>query len=154
MPCTTTFPLLLSSLKTGVCPCESQLFSSLISGCSRCTRGGRDRTEKQGGLFTVVLFFPSQNLPVEEIYTPALNIRVRDNRTFGRRPIVGVHSVKSIQQYRCPTPQVTEEVDSGPGKAPPPKGRKKLLQAFGKIDTCYTRRIVQLCLYVGSGWLK
>ena len=68
-------------------------------------------------MFMLVLSL--QNLPVEEIYTPALNIRVRDNRTFGRRPIVGVHSVKSIQKYRCTTPQVTEEIDSGP----PPKGR-------------------------------
>ncbi|KAL9983693.1 hypothetical protein ACROYT_G005909 [Oculina patagonica] len=53
------------------------------------------------------------NLPVEEIYSPALNVRVRDNRSFGRRPIVGVHSVRSLRKYRCPTPQVTEEVDSG-----------------------------------------
>lgn len=53
------------------------------------------------------------NLPVEDIYMPSLNIRVRDNRTFGRRPIVGVHSVRSIQKYRCPTPQIIEEVDSG-----------------------------------------
>lgn len=59
---------------------------------------------------------------MEEIYTPALNIRVRDNRSFGRRPIVGVHSVRSLQKYRCPTPQVTEEVDSG-AKGPAPKGR-------------------------------
>lgn len=57
------------------------------------------------------------NLPVEEIYTPALNIRVRDNRTFGRRPIVGVHSVRTMQKYRCATPTAIEEIDSGP----PPK---------------------------------
>lgn len=74
---------------------------------------------KNWRLFTFMLVLSLQNLPVEEIYTPALNIRVRDNRTFGRRPIVGVHSVKSIQKYRCATPQVTEEIDSGP----PPKGR-------------------------------
>ena len=65
--------------------------------------------------------FCSQNLPVEEIYSPALNIRVRDNRSFGRRPIVGVHSVRSIQKYRCPTPKAIEEVDSG-AKGPAPKG--------------------------------
>jgi len=85
---------------------------------------------KKGGSFIVLPFFFTQNLPVEEIYTPALNIRVRDNRTFGRRPIVGVHSVKSIQKYRCPTPQVTEEVDSGP----PPKGRTEHVGGF--VRTC------------------
>lgn len=65
--------------------------------------------------------FRSQNLPVEEIYAPALNVRVRDNRSFGRRPIVGVHSLRSIQKYRCPTPKAIEEVDSG-AKGPAPKG--------------------------------
>lgn len=58
---------------------------------------------------------------MEEIYAPALNVRVRDNRSFGRRPIVGVHSLRSIQKYRCPTPKAIEEVDSG-AKGPAPKG--------------------------------
>ena len=40
-------------------------------------------------------------LPKEEVYTPPLSIRVRDNRQFGRKPMVGVVSVKSLQAYRC-----------------------------------------------------
>ena len=40
-------------------------------------------------------------LPKEELYTPPLNIRVRDNRQFGRKPMVGVHIVKSLEQFRC-----------------------------------------------------
>ena len=55
------------------------------------------------------------------MYTPALNIRVRDNRSFGRRPIVGVHSVRSFQKYRCATPQIIEQTDSGP-RGPQKKG--------------------------------
>ena len=74
-----------------------------------------------GGLNCFCAQFRSQNLPVEEIYAPALNVRVRDNRSFGRRPIVGVHSLRSIQKYRCPTPKPVEEVDSG-AKGPAPKG--------------------------------
>ncbi|XP_015759469.1 PREDICTED: dysferlin-like [Acropora digitifera] len=57
------------------------------------------------------------NLPMEEIYMPALNIRVRDNRTFGRRPIVGVHSMRTVQKYRCETPRAIEDVDALPQKA-------------------------------------
>ncbi|XP_067038375.1 myoferlin-like isoform X1 [Acropora muricata] len=56
------------------------------------------------------------NLPMEEIYMPALNIRVRDNRTFGRRPIVGVHSMRTVQKYRCETPRAIEDVDALPQK--------------------------------------
>ena len=40
-------------------------------------------------------------LPREELYTPPMNIRVRDNRQFGRKPLVGVHTIKSLEQYRC-----------------------------------------------------
>ena len=47
---------------------------------------------------------------------PALNIRVRDNRTFGRRPIVGVHSMRTVQKHRCETPRAIEDVDALPQK--------------------------------------
>ena len=74
---------------------------------------------------------------MEEIYAPALNVRVRDNRSFGRRPIVGVHSLRSIQKYRCPTPKAIEEVDSG-AKGPAPKGILVLnivpISAQGKLE--------------------
>ena len=66
---------------------------------------------------------------MEEIYTPALNIRVRDNRSFGRRPIVGVHSVRSIQKYRCTTPQIIEQTDSGP-QGSQKKGKLPLIIGF------------------------
>jgi len=52
-----------------------------------------------------------QRLPVEELYAPPINICVRDNRQFGRRPVVGVHSVKSLQLYRrqpSPTASITD----------------------------------------------
>ena len=45
--------------------------------------------------------FSSQYLPKEELYTPPMNIKVRDNRSFGRRPVVGVNCIKSLQPYRC-----------------------------------------------------
>ena len=39
-------------------------------------------------------------LPVEELYTPPLNIRLLDHRSFGVKPLVGTHMIKSLQEYR------------------------------------------------------
>jgi len=41
-----------------------------------------------------------QLLPKEELYTPPIIIQVRDNRMFGRKPLVGVHTVKSVATFR------------------------------------------------------
>ena len=42
-----------------------------------------------------------QMLPKEELYTPPITIQVRDNRLFGRKPLVGVHTVHSLEMFRC-----------------------------------------------------
>ena len=31
---------------------------------------------------------------------PPMNIKVRDNRSFGRKPVVGLCSLKSLERYR------------------------------------------------------
>lgn len=48
-------------------------------------------------------------LPHKEEYTPPLNIRVVDNRKFGRRPIVGVHSITTLRPFMHdpPRPEAT-----------------------------------------------
>lgn len=60
--------------------------------------------------FDQPIFFFDTYLPKEELYTPPMNIKVRDNRSFGRRPIVGVHCIKSLQPYRCSS---LEHIDAG-----------------------------------------
>ena len=45
-----------------------------------------------------------QNLPVEDMYSPPINIRVKDNRAFGRKPLVGIHSVKALGPFKCKLP--------------------------------------------------
>lgn len=35
------------------------------------------------------------------MYSPPINIRVKDNRAFGRKPLVGIHSVKSLGRFKC-----------------------------------------------------
>jgi len=42
-----------------------------------------------------------QMLPKEELYTPPITVQVRDHRLFGRKPLVGVHTVHSLEMFRC-----------------------------------------------------
>ena len=42
---------------------------------------------------------PTQYLPKEELYTPPLNIRILDKRSFGRMPLVGTHVIKSLKDF-------------------------------------------------------
>ena len=39
-------------------------------------------------------------IPKEEAYIPPMNIKILDHRNFGRKPIVGVHVIKSLSKYR------------------------------------------------------
>jgi hypothetical protein len=38
-------------------------------------------------------------LPTKLYYAPPLNIRVFDNRKFGRKPLVGVHSIPNVMDF-------------------------------------------------------
>ncbi|CAF1980765.1 unnamed protein product [Rotaria magnacalcarata] len=40
-------------------------------------------------------------LPKEDPYAPPMNIKGKDHRSFGRKPVVGFHVIKSLEQYRC-----------------------------------------------------
>ncbi|KAL9983681.1 hypothetical protein ACROYT_G005897 [Oculina patagonica] len=49
------------------------------------------------------------NLPVEDMYSPPINIRVKDNRAFGRKPLVGIHSVKALGPFKCKLPSPSQK---------------------------------------------
>lgn len=51
--------------------------------------------------FDKPLLFLDVLLPKEDLYTPPMNIKVRDHRSFGRKPIVGYHIIKSLETFRC-----------------------------------------------------
>jgi len=40
-------------------------------------------------------------LPKEDFYAPPMNIKVKDHRSFGRKPVVGFHIIKSLEIFRC-----------------------------------------------------
>jgi hypothetical protein len=70
------------------------------------------RNTKKNPNFDDPLLFFDIMLPREELYTPPLNIRVRDNRQFGRKPLVGVCTIKSLEEFRC-QPKVPA-IEGGP----------------------------------------
>lgn len=51
---------------------------------------------------------------------PPMNIRVRDHRQFGRKPTVGIHVLKSLEEFRCDPVQaeLAEDDDGVQGKLP------------------------------------
>jgi hypothetical protein len=53
-------------------------------------------------------------LPKEELYMPPMNIRVRDHRQFGRKPLVGNHCLKSMEKFRV-EPRIQEIVEEAEG---------------------------------------
>ena len=55
-----------------------------------------------GPNFNNPLLFLDVLLPKEELYMPPFNIKVRDNRHFGRKPMVGMHVLNSVDEYRYP----------------------------------------------------
>ncbi|CAF1400978.1 unnamed protein product, partial [Didymodactylos carnosus] len=69
--------------------------------------GGREiessivRNSKQAPNFDNPLLFIDAMLPKEDIYAPPMNIKVKDNRSFGFAPVVGMHVIKSLQKFRA-----------------------------------------------------
>ncbi len=39
-------------------------------------------------------------LPKQQLYMPPINIKVRDNRAFGRKPLVGSHEIADLGRFR------------------------------------------------------
>ncbi|KAJ8025764.1 Dysferlin [Holothuria leucospilota] len=72
------------------------------------------KNTKKNPNFSSPVLFMEVDLPKEELYTPPINIKVRDHRAFGRKPIVGTSVVKNLSSFRC-------EPAAPEGTAPPPE---------------------------------
>ncbi|XP_065924822.1 myoferlin isoform X7 [Magallana gigas] len=72
------------------------------------------KSTKKNPNFTENILFFDVMLPREELYMPPMNIRVRDHRQFGRKPTVGIHVLKSLEEFRCdPVQAELAEDDDG-----------------------------------------
>ncbi|XP_038071057.1 myoferlin-like isoform X3 [Patiria miniata] len=96
--------------------------SSVTSPCIEFEVGGKIisskviKNTKKNPNFDSPLLFMEVDLPKEELYTPPINLKVRDHRAFGRKPIVGISVIKNLTEYR-----VTPAVEPTSGTPPPPE---------------------------------
>uniref|UniRef100_A0A8C9X023 Dysferlin, limb girdle muscular dystrophy 2B (autosomal recessive) n=1 Tax=Sander lucioperca TaxID=283035 RepID=A0A8C9X023_SANLU len=64
------------------------------------------RSMKKKPNFDINTLILDVRLPCEELYMPPIVIKVIDNRQFGRKPVVGQCTIRSLEEYRCSeTPQ-------------------------------------------------
>ncbi|XP_057307144.1 myoferlin-like [Hydractinia symbiolongicarpus] len=54
------------------------------------------KNTKKNPNFSKNIFFADIYLPKDPLYMPPVNIKIRDHRTFGRKPVVGRHIIKSL----------------------------------------------------------
>ncbi|XP_061769069.1 dysferlin isoform X1 [Nerophis ophidion] len=77
------------------------------------------RNLKKKANFDVNTLFIDVRLPVVELYMPPIVIKVIDNRQFGRKPIVGQCTIRSLERYRC----CPEDEDGGRAEADENQGQ-------------------------------
>ncbi|OXB55867.1 UNVERIFIED_CONTAM: hypothetical protein H355_002984, partial [Colinus virginianus] len=56
---------------------------------------------KKNPNFDVCVLFMEVRLPRESLYSPPIIIKIIDNRPFGRRPVVGQCTVRSLEEFYC-----------------------------------------------------
>ncbi|XP_069375162.1 dysferlin isoform X6 [Paralichthys olivaceus] len=59
------------------------------------------RSVKKKPNFDVNTLILDVRLPREELYMPPIIIKVIDNRQFGRKPVVGQCTIRSLEEFRC-----------------------------------------------------
>ncbi|XP_029450348.1 dysferlin isoform X2 [Rhinatrema bivittatum] len=65
---------------------------------------------KKNPNFDVCVLFMEVRLPMEDLYTPPIVVKVIDNRQFGRKPVVGQCTIRSLEEFFCDP--YKEETDS------------------------------------------
>ncbi|XP_076027718.1 dysferlin isoform X3 [Genypterus blacodes] len=72
------------------------------------------RSMKKKPNFDINKLFIDVKLPCEELYMPPIIIKVIDNRQFGRKPVVGQCTIRTLEEYRCsPEEEGEEEEEDG-----------------------------------------
>ncbi|XP_069488392.1 dysferlin isoform X3 [Ambystoma mexicanum] len=56
---------------------------------------------KKNPNFDICVLFMEVRLPKEEMYTPPIIVKVIDNRQFGRKPVVGQCTIRSLEEFYC-----------------------------------------------------
>uniref|UniRef100_A0A8C9WVR4 Dysferlin, limb girdle muscular dystrophy 2B (autosomal recessive) n=1 Tax=Sander lucioperca TaxID=283035 RepID=A0A8C9WVR4_SANLU len=69
------------------------------------------RSMKKKPNFDINTLILDVRLPCEELYMPPIVIKVIDNRQFGRKPVVGQCTIRSLEEYRCSLEEEPEVED-------------------------------------------
>ncbi|XP_064420959.1 dysferlin [Latimeria chalumnae] len=73
------------------------------------------KNAKKNPNFQECLLFMEVRLPKEDLYTPPIIVKVIDNRQFGRRPVVGQCTIRSLEEFNCdPNRDERESNDTQP----------------------------------------
>ncbi|KFO79688.1 Dysferlin, partial [Cuculus canorus] len=56
---------------------------------------------KKNPNFDICVLFMEVRLPKESLYSPPIVVKVIDNRPFGRRPVVGQCTIRSLEDFYC-----------------------------------------------------
>nr|XP_041571494.1 dysferlin isoform X8 [Taeniopygia guttata] len=73
---------------------------SLLVECGgQCVQSGVIKNVKKNPNFDVCVLFMEVRLPKESLYSPPIILKIIDNRPFGRRPVVGQCTVRSLQEF-------------------------------------------------------
>nr|XP_033809300.1 dysferlin isoform X2 [Geotrypetes seraphini] len=68
---------------------------------------------KKNPNFDVCVLFMEVRLPTENLYTPPIIVKVIDNRQFGRKPVVGQCTIRSLEEFYCdPYGDETDSIDA------------------------------------------
>ncbi|TRZ10061.1 hypothetical protein HGM15179_017049 [Zosterops borbonicus] len=73
---------------------------SLLVECGgQRVQSGVIKNVKKNPNFDVCVLFMEVRLPRESLYSPPIILKIIDNRPFGRRPVVGQCTVRSLQEF-------------------------------------------------------
>uniref|UniRef100_A0A8C5JN93 Dysferlin n=1 Tax=Junco hyemalis TaxID=40217 RepID=A0A8C5JN93_JUNHY len=91
---------------------------SLLVECGgQCVQSGVIKNVKKNPNFDVCVLFMEVRLPKESLYSPPIILKIIDNRPFGRRPVVGQCTIRSLQEfYWDPSQQDTGAPQEQPGE--------------------------------------
>ncbi|KAF1597187.1 UNVERIFIED_CONTAM: Dysferlin, partial [Eudyptes robustus] len=56
---------------------------------------------KKNPNFDICVLFMEVRLPKESLYSPPIIVKIIDNRPFGRRPVVGQCTIRSLEDFYC-----------------------------------------------------
>ncbi|NWR55970.1 DYSF protein, partial [Bucorvus abyssinicus] len=56
---------------------------------------------KKNPNFDICVLFMEVRLPKESLYSPPIIVKIIDNRPFGRRPVVGQCTIRSLEEFYC-----------------------------------------------------